>query len=305
MSETGNSQFGQSQRRINIAPPAGRRARSTRGVTRVMSFTSGKGGVGKTQSVVNIGTALARAGRKVLILDADLGLANVDVLLGLRPEVTIADVLQGRANIEEILLDGPDGVSVIPAASGIEELSRLTNAQRQHLMHEIENIAYDFDYLLIDTGAGIGPEVMHFNCASQEIICIVNPEPTSLTDAYALIKVLSSTYGERSISILVNNVRAHERSAEQEAHAAFQRLSRATSRFLQVELKYLGFIPSDGAVLDAIRQQRALMEMFPSSPSGLATAAVARKLDAEFKEQRVKGGVQFFFQQLLEISDHG
>ncbi|MBX7144165.1 MAG: MinD/ParA family protein [Oligoflexia bacterium] len=281
------------------------RVRTSPGVTRVMSFTSGKGGAGKTQTVVNIGTALARAGRKVLILDADLGLANVDVLLGLRPEITIFDVLQGRASLEEVMLDGPNGVSVIPAASGIEQLSRLTTAQRQRLMHEIENIAYDFDYLLIDTGAGIGADVMHFNCASQEIICIVNPEPTSLTDAYALIKVLSSTYGERSISILVNNVRSDERSAEQEALSAYRRLSQAVGRFLQVDLKYLGFIPSDVAVLEAIRRQRALMEVYPSSPAGLATAAVAKRLDSEFGAQRVKGGMQFFFQQLLEMNDNG
>jgi flagellar biosynthesis protein FlhG len=279
-------------------------ARKSQAVTRVMSFTSGKGGVGKTNTVVNTAIALSRAGRSVLVLDADLGLANVDVLLGIEPRRTIYDVLEGRCNIEEVMVDGPSGISIIPAASGVEQICALTPTQRARLMEAIEGLAYDFDYLLIDTSAGIGPDVLHFNCASGEIICIVNPEPTSLTDAYALIKVLSSTYGERSFSVLVNNVRSEGIPVEIEAKKVFTRLSRAVERFLQVELKYLGCIPADTAVVEAIRNQRALMEMFPSSPAGRATVAFAKRIDAEFQDFRLKGGMQFFFQQLLEMS-HG
>lgn len=275
-----------------------------RAVTKVMSFTSGKGGVGKTSTVVNTAIALARMGRSVLVLDADLGLANVDVLLGIEPKHTIFDVLQGRCTLEEVMIDGPAGISIIPASSGVEHMAGLSAQERASLMEAIEGLAYDFDYLLIDTSAGIGADVMHFNCASEEIICIVNPEPTSLTDAYALIKVLSSTYGERSINVVVNNVRAEGKLGEREAQKVFERLAQAVERFLQIELRYLGFVPSDSSVVEAIRQQKALMELYPSSPAGLATAALARRIEQEFSEYRVKGGMQFFFQQLLELS-HG
>ena len=282
-----------------------RKSKGMKGVTRVISFTSGKGGVGKTSSVVNFAIALARQGKTVLVLDADLGLANIDVMLGIQPRATIHDVLRGEKTLEEVMIDGPSGISVIPAASGVESICNLDAEQRMLLMTAIEEVAYDFDYLLIDTSAGIGADVMYFNCASREIICVVNPEPTSLTDAYALIKILSSQYGERSVSILVNNVRANNMPAEREAQMVFNRLSTAVERFLHIELKYLGFVPSDMSLIEAIRSQRALMELYPSSPAGLAYASLARKIDAEFHELRVKGGMQFFFQQLLEMSSHG
>ena len=179
---------------------------SGRAVTRVISFTSGKGGVGKTSTVVNTAIALARMGRSVAVLDADLGLANINVLLGLRPACTIEDVLEGGRLLEEAVLDGPEGISVIPAASGASSICTLKSSQRLSLMQAVENFAFSFDYLLIDTQAGIGSEVMYFNSASGEIVCVINDEPTSLTDAYALIKVLCRQYGEKSISILVNNV---------------------------------------------------------------------------------------------------
>ncbi len=275
------------------------------GVTRVMSFTSGKGGVGKTCSVVNCAIALAREGKSVLILDADLGLANVDVMLGLEPHSTIYDVIRGEKRLEEVIVPGPEGISIIPATSGVQAICSLDAEQRIHLMEEIERVAHQYDYLLIDTSAGIGTDVMYFNCASREIVCVVTPEPTSLTDAYAMIKILSTQYGEKSVSVLVNNVRAGTVTAENEAARVFNRLSKAVERFLHIELKYLGFVPSDVSVVEAIRSQRALMDLYPSSPSGLAYASLARKIDSEFRDLRVKGGMQFFFQQLLEMSSHG
>lgn len=282
-----------------------RTTKTMKGITRVISFTSGKGGVGKTSSVVNFAIALAQQGKSVLLLDADLGLANIDVMLGLAPRATIYDVLRGEKTLEEVMIDGPAGISVIPAASGVESMCSLDAQQRMLLMTAIEEVAYQFDYLLVDTSAGIGSDVMYFNCASREIVCVVNPEPTSLTDAYALIKVLSSQYGERSVSVLVNNVRASSMPAEREAQMVFNRLSKAVERFLHIELKYLGFVPSDPSLIEAIRSQRALMELYPSSPAGLAFASLARKIDSEFHDLRVKGGMQFFFKQLLEMSSHG
>lgn len=270
------------------------------GIARVISVTSGKGGVGKTTCVVNLALCLARSGKNVLVFDADVGLANVDVMLGLTPRYTLHDLLECRKTLREIMLQGPGGISIIPAASGIEGICNLDTARRMLLMQSIEEIADQFDYLLIDTPAGIGPDVLYFNSASGEIVVVVNEEPTSLTDAYALMKVLSRNYGEKSFSVLVNEA-ADAASAE----TTFNRLRKSVERFLHVDLKNLGFIPSDSAAAEAVRSQKALAEVFPSSPAARAFSALAGKLEQEFYSLRVKGGVQFFFRQLLEMSAHG
>jgi flagellar biosynthesis protein FlhG len=277
-----------------------KRSSQFKGVTRVISVTSGKGGVGKSSTVISLALGLARKGKSVLILDADLGLANIDVMLGIRVQHTLKDVFDGTKSLAEIMVAGPEGISIIPAASGVETICNLTTDQRVLLMDEIEDVAASFDYLLIDTGAGIGSDVMYFNSASSEVICVITGEPTSLTDAYALIKVLSSNYGERKFSILANNV-----PDQAAAKRAFGRLSRSVERFLHVELKYLGHIPTDGSVPQAIAQQKALLEVYPSSAAALAYAAIAGQIDLEFLEFRVKGGMQFFFKQLLEVSADG
>jgi flagellar biosynthesis protein FlhG len=288
------------------------RLRTTRmkshSLTRVISFTSGKGGVGKTNTVVNTAISLAEMGRSVLILDADLGLANVDVLLGLRSENTLYDVIEGRCSLSEILIPGPAGITIIPAASGVESICDLDHEQRLSLMHAVEDIAAKFDYLLIDTRAGISADVMQFNSAANEIICVITSEPTSLTDAYAMIKVLAKSYSEKSISILANNIQSQSRTVEDEAMFAFKRIQNSVDRFLkheQVNLKYLGYIPSDPMVSESVKSQRGLMELYPSSSAGLALKKFARKLDEEFTEQRVKGGMQFFFKQLMEVTAYG
>lgn len=282
-------------------------------VTRVISFTGGKGGVGKTSTVVNIAIALAKRGKRVMVLDADLGLANVDVLLGIQPRATLHDVLVRGVPLEEVLIEGPEGIVVVPSASGIESMVQLNADQRVLMMQEIERVAHQFDYLLIDTQAGIGSEVLQLSSASSEIVCVVTPEPTSLTDAYALIKVLSSNYGERRVSVLVNNVSVEGRDGtgsvaaalESEAQRTFDRLARAVSRFLQVELHYLGYVPADRMMREAIRRQRALVEYFAASPAAMALDAAAQRIDEEVFRTRTKGGMQFFFRQLLELSCYG
>lgn len=267
--------------------------------TRVISVTSGKGGVGKTNLVSNLALSLSRLGQSVLILDADMGLANIDIMLGLQPKYTIRDVLNGSRRLDEILLNGPEGVCVIPSASGIESVSLLSASERQLLVSAVEELSVNFDYLLIDTSAGISSDVMYFNSVSNEIIVVITAEPTSLTDAYAVIKVLTSKYKERRFNIVANDV-----VDDVEGRRAFGRLQKATDRYLQTQLRYLGSIPTDSHVSDSICAQRALIELFPSSPAGMALSSLARKIDEERFEFRIKGGMQFFFKQLLEGVDN-
>jgi flagellar biosynthesis protein FlhG len=282
---------------------------TTRGpspVTRVISFASGKGGVGKSTLVLNVAVALAEQGRSVLLLDADLGLANLDVLLGLRPKATLHDVIRGTHHIRDVVLPGPSGISIIPAASGVEEILQLSAQERQFLLDAIEQQAGNYEYLLIDTGAGIGEQVLWFAGASAEVVCVVTPEPTSLTDAYALIKVLSKRYGQRSISAIVNMAQQTvPGDLSSSAERTFYRLARAVDRFLHTELSYLGFVPEDSAVRDAVCAQQALLREFPSSAAARAVRKVADTIEREFSGQKVRGGMQFFFQQLLDVGAHG
>jgi flagellar biosynthesis protein FlhG len=269
-------------------------------VTRVISFTSGKGGVGKSHTVTNMAISLASQGLSVLLLDADLGLANVDVLLGLKPKGTLHDVLKGSGSLDDILLEGPGGITIIPAASGVEEIQALRAEEKMLLLEEIERVAHRFDYLLIDTPAGISSDVMYFNSAAAEVVCVITGEPTSLTDSYALIKVLSAAYGEKDVSVVVNNI-----GSEEEARTAFNKLARAVERFLRVEVRYLGWIPSDAVVRECIMRQRPVSLEFPSSKAAVALSGVARRLESERPVQKVKGGMQFFFRQLLELTSYG
>lgn len=264
------------------------------GLTRVISFTSGKGGVGKTSSLINIGLSLVNEGRRVLILDADLGLANVDILLGLTPKYTLEDVIYNGKSIEDIILESENGLSVIPAGSGVLSLLNLDAHKKALLMSEVERIAKDYDYLLIDTGAGINDDVLFFNTVAMEVVCVITGEPTSLTDTYSLIKVLSQK-GEKEFSILVNNVQS-----EVEAKSAYKKLFMVVEKFLRVKLKYIGFIPNDKIVQEAIREQKAFVDMFPTSQVSRKVVSLTKNMDADFFDFRVKGGMQFFFKELLE-----
>jgi len=261
---------------------------------KVLSFTSGKGGVGKTHIVVNLAYALQSLGARVMLLDADLGLANVDVLLGLTPRFTIQHVLEGHKALDDVLVTGPAGMLILPASSGVQELVDLSDSQRLQLLTALETLQHDIDFLLIDTGAGISANVLYFNVAAQDIVVVVTPEPTSITDAYALMKVLYTKYAEKRFKVIMNAV-AHA----VEAKEAFRRLNMVTERFLNISIDYLGCIPHDAAFSQAVRQQKALLEVYPGSAAAQGFRSLAQHLLATPKTAQPKGGIQFFWQRLL------
>jgi len=264
----------------------------------VISISSGKGGVGKTNIVANLALALTRLGKRVLVLDADLGLANIDILLGLNPRYTIEHLLTGQKRLQDILVAGPEGMVILPAGSGIPELTDLNEGQKLLLLNEMDQLSQRIDLLLIDTGAGISANVLYFNLAAQESIIIITPEPTSLTDAYALIKVLATRHQKKHFIVLANAV-----ANELEAKEVFRKISLVADRFLgSVSLDYLGFVPLDEHVLKAVRKQKAVLELFPQSPAGKSFMVLSQRLlDRPFRN-RNEGNIQFFWKQVWEHS---
>lgn len=263
---------------------------------RVISVTSGKGGVGKTSVVANLALALGQMGQRVLVLDADLGLANLDVMLGLNPRYTIDHLLRGEKRLEEILVPGPGGFQLLPAASGIPELTELDNTQRLLLLDELDALKDRFDVLLIDTGAGISSNVMYFNYAATEKIVLVTNEPTSLTDAYALIKVLTSRYQQKRFKVLINAARNAE-----EANRIYRHLSLVVDQFLgSPSLDYLGWIPFDRQMPAAVRKQKTVIEQFPKAEASRHILDLAKALMANRDGLLLEGDIRFFWQKFLE-----
>ena len=256
---------------------------------RVIAITSGKGGVGKTNIVANLAFSLSRMGQRAMILDADLGLGNLDVLLGLRPTYNLNHVLRGEKSISEIIIDGPEGIKILPAGSGVQEFTLINKEQKLLLLSQLGILREEFDLMLIDTAAGISSNVMYFNIAAQEIIVIVSPEPTSITDAYALMKVLSQRYKERYFKIIINNV-----SSASEANGIFAHISNVTDRFLNVSLDYLGYIFTDRNFIYAVKSQRLIQEIFPKSSASKCFDRLAYNLKNSF-QPKAKGNIQFFW----------
>ena len=274
------------------------RPRSTGASPRVICITSGKGGVGKTNIVTNLAYALAKQGKKVLVLDADLNLANVDVLLGLTPRYNLHHVLLGEKSLTDILVEGPAGFKILPASSGIIELATLTESQKLYFMGEMETVGDKIDIMLVDTGAGINDNVVYFNLAAQERIIVLTPEPTSLTDAYALIKVLSSRHDIKRFRILVNNA-----DSEKEALAVFRKLSVVSDRFLSsISLDLVGYIPYDRNLPKAVRRQKLVSELFPNTEASRMFNTLSTQLIAEKPAQHSDGNIKFFWQGLLDLS---
>lgn len=262
---------------------------------KTIAVASGKGGVGKTNMVANLAIAMKKLGKDVLVMDADLGLSSIDVLLQLAPSHTIQHVLNGEMRLKDIIIQGPHGIKILPAGSGIQELTALNEFQRLRILEEFENFDSDIEVLLIDTAPGVSENVAFFCIAAQEIVIITSPEPTALTDAYALIKVLSTRYQEKEFFILVNSAKHAEEGLE-----IFRRLSRAAEKFLNISLDYLGYIPCDEDVQRAVKAQKAFVDIFPQSPAARQIMHVASRMLNP--RDNVKGNLQFFIGNLLSSS---
>ena len=250
----------------------------------IMAVTSGKGGVGKTFLSANLAAALAACGERVLVLDADLGLANLDVVLNLHPKITLHDVFTGKASLDDAILPAPGGFSVLLAGSGLVEYSRLTPQVREQLEDIIVKVAPRFDRILLDTGAGISDVVLHAISLADDVLVIATPEPTSMTDAYATIKVLALQQGRRDIRVVVNQV-----SAAGEGRTIRNQLQLVVDRFVAphiepplppIRLELLGEIPSDASVREAVQKRHLLLEATPGAPAARAVVAIAERLSA-------------------------
>ncbi|MBK9518785.1 MAG: MinD/ParA family protein [Anaeromyxobacter sp.] len=268
--------------------------RAPRPPLRVIAVTSGKGGVGKTHVSANLAVLCAKAGRRVLLIDADLGLANADIVLGICPTRHLGHLLDGSATATEVLTEGPHGVRVLGASSGVQELTQLTDEQKLRLVSAFEEAESQFDLVLLDCGAGIGDNVLFFAGAAQEALLVVSPEPTSLSDAYATVKVLSQQAGVASFAVVANQ------AADFQGRDVFRRLTQVTERFLPAKLTYLGHVPRDENLQRAVQVQQPVVDLYPRSPASRALQVLADALLASPAPAALQGGVKLFWQQLLE-----
>ena len=269
----------------------------TNSALRVLAVSSGKGGVGKTNIVANLAVALSKRGKKVLVIDADLGLNNIDILLGLTPRHHIGHVLSGEKNIEDIVVNGPAGVTVLPAGDGLQELTQLESEKKMLLMEELDKVSLGYDFLIFDTGAGISANVTYFCSAAHEIILIATPEPTSLTDVYALIKVLFMKHAQKHFRVVINTV-----ESEREAKTVFRNLTNVTDRFLkEVSVEYLGHIYRDPNVPKSVRQQKAFMEVYPYSKVSQCVSTLSEKIASEGKLESDDRDRPFFWKSAFQL----
>ena len=261
---------------------------------KVIAVTGGKGGVGKTNVSLNTAIALGQQGNRVLVLDADLGLANCDVMLGLRVERNLSHVLSGECELDEILVEGPAGIKIVPATSGSQSMVELSPAEHAGLIRAFSELNTDFDILVVDTAAGISDMVLSFSRAAQDVLVVVCDEPTSITDAYALIKVLSREHGVYKFKIVANMVRSLREGQE-----LFAKLSKVTDRFLDISMELVATVPYDENMRKATRRQKVIVELFPNSPAALAFKTLATKAVKWPIPNQPSGHLEFFIEKLV------
>lgn len=261
---------------------------------RIIAVASGKGGVGKTNLVVNLGIALAQKGQRVVLFDADLGMANVDVLLGVIPKYSLYDLLQGEKAVEEILVQGPANIKIVPGGAGIEELANIDYYQRERLIQGLREIGRNTDVLLIDTSAGISRNVLGFTSAADEVIIVLTPEPTSLTDAYGLIKIISRFQLHSQVHLVVNRA-----ASDQEAQQTIAKMETVAQKYLQVKLVPLGYIYDDKTVNKAVMKQEPFILHYPESAAAHSLQQIAANLlEGTFKPPK---GTDGFLNRLIRL----
>jgi len=269
---------------------------SNRIQTRTISVTSGKGGVGKTTFTVNLAKTLAESGKKVLILDGDIGLANVDIFLGIRPQKTLEDFFNGDDSLEDIIVKVTKNIHVLPSASGLTDLKSIDVYKRKMLMDEVSMLNHTYDYLIVDTASGIDENVQYLNSTVQDVIVVITPEPAAMADAYALIKLLNQNKKVQRFSIVANKV-----LGEKEAKSIYARMDKVTGRFLNINLSYLGFIPLDPK-LRQVADPNLVGRARPSAASAIALKRIADSVVGEQEIGEINGSLQFFWNQLLNAA---
>ena len=263
---------------------------------RVVAFTSGKGGVGKTNVSVNFALAMANRGKKVLLFDADMGLANVDVMLGIIPQYTLLNVLNGQRRLSEIVIEGPAGIRMVASGSGgVQELADLNEAQRGKFLDALQELQHQSDFILIDTGAGLHRNVLAFVLAAEEVVIVTTPEPTSLMDAYGMIKILHRERRDPAINIIVNMA-----SSQQEADEAGKKLAILSKRFLNLEVEYMGFVLRDPSMIRAVKEQKPVLLSSPMCPAAVSLDRLAGMLITG-KTQKGEGNLVNFFKKVTQV----
>ena len=263
----------------------------------VIAVTGGKGGVGKTNVSINMAVALSEIGKRVLVMDADLGLANVDVILGLHPKYNLSHVMNGEVSLQDVIVEGPAGIQIVPGASGIKQMASLSEASHAGIINAFSDIGSDIDVLIIDTAAGISPEVISFTRAAQELLVVVCDEPASMTDAYALIKLLNTDYGVSRFRVLANMV-----NTPQEGRALYNKLVAVTDKYLDVMLAYTGAIPYDENLRKAVKRQKPVTLAYPRSKVAQAFKGISRKINDWPLATGSSGHMQFFVERLIQYS---
>lgn len=274
---------------INLSKP---KKEPVLGDARIIAVSSGKGGVGKTNFTVNLAIALSKMGRSVTIIDADLGLANIDILLGLVPRYTLTHVLKQEKTLSEILVEGPNGIKIISGGSGVMDMVDLSPTELSRLIDSLEYINNESDYILIDTGAGLNHSVLSFIQASQELIVVVTSDPTSITDAYALIKNISSL--DISIKVVVNRIESNK-----EGHDVFEKINTATTKFLKLELESIGYIYEDSNVKKSVKKQIPFLIGFPNSLASRGVELIAENLVRKSTYTQPSGGFSTFIKKIF------
>lgn len=262
---------------------------------RIISITGGKGGIGKTTISVNLSTAYAKMGKKVLLLDADLGLANVDLLLGLKPPKNLYDYINGDCELNQICVTGPHGLKIIPAASGIQKMAELNSVESFELIRSFSTLTDDIDVMIVDMASGISSQVIDFTHASQDILVVICNDPSSLMDSYAVIKILYQKYGRDRFGVIVNKAKN-----VQEGYDVFSKFQEAIAKFLNVSMHFLGHVPQDDYVNIAARERSPVVDKFPNCDASIAFEQLCHGINHWHQDSSIVGGIQFFFERLIQ-----